>query len=167
MHRFCGVDNPLRDYVALHDAAKNVHQNGLHFFVRDQNLESFRHLLLCGAAADIEEVRRIAAIKFDDVHRCHGESGAVNETGDISIQADVIESVSRRFDLARIFFRNIAHGCDFRMKKKALSSKLNFASSASTSPLGVTTSGLTSTIEQSSPMKARYNPSNNFEAALS
>src|SRR5205814_5714912 len=126
MYRFRSVNNPLRDYVALHDAAKNVHQNGLHVFVRDQDFESLRHLLLRGAAADIEEVCGITAVKFDDVHRCHGQSSAVNETGDISIQADVIESVSRRFDLARIFLRDIAHGCDFRMPSQGVVIEIKF-----------------------------------------
>ena len=126
MHRFRGINNPLRDHVALHDAAENVHQNRLHFFVRDQNFESFRHLLLRRTATDIEKIRGIAAVKFDDVHRGHGQAGAINETGDISVQADVIESVFGGLDLARIFFCNIAHGCYFRMPKQGIVIEIEF-----------------------------------------
>src|SRR5207248_11208058 len=80
----------------------------------------FRHLSHRRTATDVEEVSGIAAIEFDDVHRSHGQAGAINETGNISVQADVIESVFGRLDLARIFFRDIAHGGHFRMSKQGV-----------------------------------------------
>ena len=93
MHRFHRVDNPLRDHVASHDSAKNVYQDRFHVFVRDQNLERFGHLLFGRAAADIEKVGRAAAVKLDDVHRRHGQTGAVHQTGDVSVETDIIETV--------------------------------------------------------------------------
>ena len=51
-------DDALGDDVALHDAAEDVDQNALHVRVGGDDLERRRHLLLGGAAADIEEVRR-------------------------------------------------------------------------------------------------------------
>src|SRR6201747_1616837 len=64
-----GGDDALRDDVAFHDAAEGVDQDALHIGIADDDLERLGHLLLGGAAADVEEVGRRAAIELDDVHR--------------------------------------------------------------------------------------------------
>ena len=35
LHRFSGVDDPLRDDVAFHDSAENVHEDRLDVLIRD------------------------------------------------------------------------------------------------------------------------------------
>src|SRR5437879_2965852 len=66
-YRFCCVDDALRDDVAFHDPAENVYEDRFYFLVRDQDLECFSHLLLRRAAAYVEQVGRLSALKFDDV----------------------------------------------------------------------------------------------------
>lgn len=72
------ADYTLCDGVALHDATKNVYEDGLHLRIAGKNLERLRDLLLVSAAADVEEVGRRAAVELNDVHRCHGKTSAVN-----------------------------------------------------------------------------------------
>jgi len=54
-------DDALGDDVAAHDAAEDVDQNALDIGIGEDELEGGGHALLGGAAADIEEVRGIAA----------------------------------------------------------------------------------------------------------
>src|SRR5207248_1992288 len=63
----CG-DHTLGDDVAAHDAAEDVDQDALNVRVGGDDLERRRHLLLGGAAADVEEVGRLGAVELDDVH---------------------------------------------------------------------------------------------------
>jgi hypothetical protein len=65
-----------------------------------------------GAAADIEEVGRIAAVVFDDVHGGHGEAGAVDEAGDVAVEADVVEFVLGGGHFARVLLVLVAHRPD-------------------------------------------------------
>ena len=44
---------------------------------------------LVGAAADVEEVRRLAAVQLDDVHRAHRQAGAVDQAADVAVELDV------------------------------------------------------------------------------
>ena len=59
------------------------------------DLEGRRHLLLGGAAADVEEVGGLAAVELDDVHRRHGQAGAVDHAADVAVELDVVEVVLR------------------------------------------------------------------------
>ena len=78
-------------------------------FASEDDLESGRHTLLGGAAADIQEVRRRAAIELDDVHRRHGEAGAVDHAADIAVELDVVEAVLAGLELGRVFLILVAH----------------------------------------------------------
>ncbi len=51
-------DDAGGDDVALHDAAEDVDEDGLHLGALQDDLEGLGDLLLVGAAADVEEVRR-------------------------------------------------------------------------------------------------------------
>src|SRR5208282_488196 len=62
-----------------------------------------------GAAANIKEVRRAAARIFDRVHRCHGETGAIDDTADIAVESDIVEVMLGGLDLARILLGVVAH----------------------------------------------------------
>ncbi len=109
---FRGVDDALGDDVALHDAAENIDEDRFHIFVGDEDFEGLGDLLLVGSAADIKEVRWFAAAVFDDIHRGHGEAGAVDEAGDVSVEADVVEVRLRGFDFAGILLGGVAVGED-------------------------------------------------------
>jgi hypothetical protein len=78
-------------------------------------LKAAADLLLGGAAADVEEVGRFAAVVFDDVHGGHGEAGAVDEAGDVAVEADVVEVVFGGGDFARVLLVLVAHRLDFRV----------------------------------------------------
>ena len=67
-------------------------------------LERVLDLLGVGAAADVEEVRRLAARQLDDVHRRHRQAGAVDHAADRAVELDVVQAELRRLDLERIFF---------------------------------------------------------------
>ena len=67
-----------------------------------QNLECVIHLLLRDATSHIEEVGRLAVVQLHDVHRCHGETSAVDQTADIAVHADVVEIVFGGLLLARV-----------------------------------------------------------------
>src|SRR5688572_20076265 len=102
-------DHALRDHVAAHDAAKDVHQDPFNVGVGEDDLERSGDALLGGAAADIEEVGRRAAIKLDDVHGRHGKAGAVHHAADVAVELDVIEVVLAGLQLRRILLVLVAH----------------------------------------------------------
>src|SRR5690606_27450772 len=87
-------DDAVRDDVALHDAAEDVHEDALNSLRLEDDLEGLRDGLLRGAAADVEEVRRLAAEVLDGVHRRHREARAVDEAADVAVELD--EAQTRR-----------------------------------------------------------------------
>ena len=52
--------------------------------------------------ADVEEVGRRPAIQLDDIHRRHGEAGAVHHAADTAVQLDVVQLVLGGLQLGRI-----------------------------------------------------------------
>src|SRR5690606_34852425 len=86
-------NHAFSDQVAAHDAAEDVDQDGLDLGVGKNELERLGDAFLGGAAADVEEVRRIAAVQLDDVHGGHGETGAVHHAGNVPVERDVVEAV--------------------------------------------------------------------------
>src|SRR5262245_38343959 len=102
------LDHAARDHVAPDDAAENVDQDGLHVRVGQQYAEGVLDALLRCAAADVEEVGRLAPGQLDDVHRRHRQPGAVDHAGDIAVELDVVEVVFGGFDLERRFFVEVA-----------------------------------------------------------
>jgi hypothetical protein len=72
------------------------------------DLERRSDLFLVRAAADVEEVGRESAVQLDDVHRRHGEAGAIDHAADVAVELDVGEVIFRRLDLHRIFFGQVA-----------------------------------------------------------
>src|SRR6202020_2494709 len=100
------------NHIALHDAAEDVDQDALHVRIGGDDLEGGRDLFLAGAAADVEEVRRRHAVKLEDVHRRHGETGTVDHATDGAVERDVVEIVFRGLDLLGVFFRLVAQRGD-------------------------------------------------------
>ena len=84
-------DDALGDHVAAHDAAEDVDQDRLDVRVGQDQLERDGDPLVRRAAADIEEIGRVAAVQLDDVHRRHREAGAVDHAADIAVELDVVE----------------------------------------------------------------------------
>ena len=65
-----------------------------------------------GAAADVEEVRRLLAVELDDVHGRHGEAGAVDHAADRAVERDVGEVVLRGLDLLLVLLGLVAQRDD-------------------------------------------------------
>eukprot|EP00760_Papus_ankaliazontas_P005597 PhM_4_TR12668/c0_g1_i1/m.74664 len=96
------VHDALRDRIALHNAAEDVHEDALNLRVALNDLDGGRDLVGLGTAADVEEVRGAAAVQRDDVHRRHREPGAVDETADVAVEPDVVEVPLGGGDFARV-----------------------------------------------------------------
>ena len=96
-----------------------------------------------------------AAAQLDDVHRRHGEAGAVDHAADVAVELDVGEVVLRRLDLHRVLLGQVAQlGEVLVAEHRRCESKPTLASSTSNLPSSVTASGLISIWLASVPMKA-------------
>src|SRR5690606_32199451 len=105
-------DHAFGDDVAAHDAAEDVDQDGLHALVLEHDLEGFGHFLGRGAAANVQEVGRLAAEQLDGVHGGHGQAGAVDQAADVAVELDVGQVELAGFDFSGIFFVEVAVGDD-------------------------------------------------------
>src|SRR2546426_4652907 len=79
-------DHALGQPVAAQDAAEDVDEHRLHARIGGEDAERVLDLLRRGAAADVEEVRGRAAGELHDVHRRHGEAGAVDHAADVAVE---------------------------------------------------------------------------------
>ena len=86
----------------------------LDVLVAQHRLERLRHALGRGAAADVEEVRGLAAGQLDHVERGHGEAGAVDDAADVAVEADVGKAAVGSVGLARVFLALVAQLGDVR-----------------------------------------------------
>ena len=109
-----GLQQGIGDRRAAHDAAENVHQHGLHLGVADQNAKGLGHLLHVGPAAHVEEIGRLAAVELDEVHRAHGQPGAVDQAADVAVQLHEAQARLARADFRRLLFRQVAQGRQIR-----------------------------------------------------
>ena len=65
----------------------------LTFWILQQNPEASRHRFFRRSAADIQEVRRLAACQLDDVHRRHREARAVHHAADVAVELHVVQII--------------------------------------------------------------------------
>ena len=79
-----------------------------------------------GSTAHVEEVCGFATVVLDDIHRRHRQTGAIDETGDVSIEPNVAQAVLRGFDFARIFLLDVAIGLDFRVSEQRVVVEIEF-----------------------------------------
>ena len=100
--RFERLDDPVRDLFALRDAAEDVDEDRAHLRVVVDDLERARHHLGVRAAADVEEVRGLAADLADDVDGRHRETGAVGDDADVAVEPDVLQALVVRGLLALV-----------------------------------------------------------------
>ena len=124
--------------------------------VGEQDLERRRDLRLRRAAAHVEEVGRTAAGELDHVHRGHRQAGAVHHAGDVAVERDVGQVVLLGLELARLLLVRIPSSASSGWRWRALSSSSILASSATSAPSAVTTSGFTSTSDASVAVYAWY-----------
>ena len=118
--RLGSSDHAFGNGVALHDAAEDVDQDGLHVLVLQHDLEGFGHLLGGGTAAHVEEVGRLAAVQLDRVHGGHGQAGTVHQAADVAVQADVGQVELGSLDFSRILFVQVAVGHDLGMAEQGV-----------------------------------------------
>ena len=90
------LHDAVGDRVARGDAAEDVDEDGLDLGVAEDDLEAVGHDLRRGAAADVEEVRRLLPAELlarvgHDVERAHHEARAVADDPDRAGQLDVVE----------------------------------------------------------------------------
>ena len=86
-----GRDHAVRHHVRSRECAAEIDDQAFHAGIGQHQIE--RHLGLgVGLAADFEEIRRPAAEMVDDVHRRHGQTGAVGENADIAVELDELEA---------------------------------------------------------------------------
>ena len=104
------LDEATRDLVAAGDAAEDVDEDGLHGGVGEDEAHGLGDLVRAGAAADVEEVGRLAAGALDEVHRRHGQAGAVDHAADVAVEPDEAEAGRARRDVGRILLVEVAHG---------------------------------------------------------
>ena len=91
------------------------------------DLEGFRHPVLGGAAADIEEIRRLGAIELDNVHRRHGKTGAIHHAADGAVERDIVQVMFRGFDFPCVLLAFVAQGGDFGMPVKGACHRTKFS----------------------------------------
>src|SRR6266852_513567 len=110
---FDGRDNPGGDDVALHDAAKNIHENPFNVAIAKDDFKGGSDLFPGCTAAYIEEIGRTPAIVLDDVHGGHGKARAVDQAGDAPIELDIVKVKFARLDFQGRFLGQVSHLLDF------------------------------------------------------
>ena len=65
-----------------------------------------------GAAADVEEVGRLAAVQLDEVHRAHRQAGAVHQAADVAVEVARSSAPPRRRGLRRDPLREVSRSLE-------------------------------------------------------
>ena len=107
-----GLDDAMGHLVAAGDPAEDVDQDGPDVRIGQDDPEGGGHPLVARAAADVEEVRRLAAGELDEVHGGHRQAGPVHHAADRAVQLDVADARRAGRDLGRLFLGEVAHGLD-------------------------------------------------------
>jgi hypothetical protein len=87
------------DRVAPHDAAEDIHEHGFHVGCAQKDTKPFEDLVFIGATAHVQKVGRFSAMVFDQVHRAHRQARAVDEAGDVAVEAHIREAALGRPEL--------------------------------------------------------------------
>src|SRR5206468_12671977 len=119
-------DEGFGDEIAAGDAAEDVDENALHFGIAEDDAEGFVSRIAGDAAADIEEIGRLAAVELDNVHGGHREACAVDEAADGAVEGDVIEIGFAGADVEGFFLGLINHGGDVGMAGEGVVVEIEF-----------------------------------------
>lgn len=65
-----------------------IDEHSTHFGIGGDDFEGFFDLIGSSAATYVQEVGRLAAVEFDDIHCGHGETSAVHQTADTSCNGE-------------------------------------------------------------------------------
>ncbi len=141
---------------------KTLTKTRLDLVVVQDHVEAVGHHLGRGAAADVEEVRRLHAAVLltgvrHDVERGHHQPGAVADDADGAVELDVVEALGLGLRLERVGGRLVL---ERRRGPRAGSRRSRRGSPCRRAPRGgrrrAGTSGLTSTSDASSLMKTSH-----------
>ena len=121
------ADDALRNHVAAHDTTENIDQHTVHVWVREDDLKGLGHALAGGTAADIEKIGRLAAVQLDEIHRRHGEAGAIDHAADIAVELYVVEIIAGRRQFARILLALVAQVRDIRLAIERVVIEVHFS----------------------------------------
>ena len=91
-----GLDEPPGDLVAPGDAPEDVHEDGLDLRIGEDQGHRSGHLVGPCAAADVEEVRGLAAGPLHEIHGGHRQPGAVDHAADVAVELDEADSLLAR-----------------------------------------------------------------------
>ena len=94
--------------------------------VSGQNLEGMIDLLLSNTTSHIKKVGWFAIIQLHDVHRCHGESGSIDQTTDVTVHSDVIEVILSGLLLARVSLRLVIQSENVGLPKLGIVVEVDF-----------------------------------------
>jgi hypothetical protein len=108
VHGLGDGDQALGDVVAADDTAEDVDEDGGDLGVGGDEVEGALDGLGGGSTADVEEVSGRAAVELDDVHGGHGETGAVDEASNVTVELDEVQALLGSLDLIRILLGNVA-----------------------------------------------------------
>ena len=103
------LDQAARHLVAAGDAAEDVDQDGAHVGVVEDEPHRRRDLVGPRAAADVQEVRGLAAGALDEVHRGHRQAGAVDHAADVAVELDEADALGAGRDVGRVLLVEVAH----------------------------------------------------------
>ena len=105
---------------------KMLTRTARHVFITQQNAECFGHLLDIGATPDVQEVRWLSAVQFNQIHCAHRQPRAVDKTTDISIQLDVAQPGLCCPDFGRFFFGKVTQLGDIGMAEQRVVIEAHF-----------------------------------------
>ena len=110
----------LRHDVAAGDAAEDIDEDRAHVRVGGDEAERLGHLIGAGAAADVEEVGRLAAVELHRVHRGHRQPGAIDDAADVAVELDERDAGLARVELGRVFRVEIAQRLERGMTEQGV-----------------------------------------------
>src|SRR5262249_51857047 len=121
-----GIYDSLGEDITTHDAAENIDQHTAHPGIGENDLEGVGYSFFGRPTPDVEEISRLPAAEFNNIHRGHGQTGAVDHTTDVAVQGDVGELVLAGFDLPGIFLVQIAQGQNVLVPKQCVVIETHF-----------------------------------------
>lgn len=96
VHLLDDIDQTLRNGVTSNYAAEDVDENCRNFWIAGDEIEGRSNSFGSRTSANVQEIRRGAAVELDDVHCGHCEASTIHKTANIAIQFDEIETMSRK-----------------------------------------------------------------------
>jgi hypothetical protein len=89
-------------------ASKNVNKDTFNLWVPQQDFESLLDCFRSSAASDVEKVGGVASVEREHIHGCHGETCAIDEAADVTVEFDKVEVGFLRFDFGGFFLADVA-----------------------------------------------------------